>query len=134
MVEVMSVNDLSHLVRIRRRNNSHRPIRLLVSVGTLALILSNCGGGSSSSPTTTQATSQSGSATSPSSASPPSFDDVKTALESTGITLCDESQPGNLTEHIYAQSTTSDCSSNPPGGGLIRIFTENDTSSSQSDA
>jgi len=62
---------------------------------------------------------------------PPSFVEAKQAIESTGITLCDLSQAGNLRERIFGQSSTGECPE--PGGGLIRIWTEDDVSSAQSD-
>ncbi len=97
---------------------------LLAGIGLAAC--SN-GGSSSNSPSSTNAA-----APSTTSSAPPTVAEVKTALESTGITLCSNlSQAGNLTEYIFPQSTSGDCAN---GQGLIYIFSENSTAAAQSDA
>jgi hypothetical protein len=60
----------------------------------------------------------------------PSFSKVENAILTTGIGLCNLSEAGNLTEHLYAQTTDNECAG---AKGLVKIFTENDLSSAESD-
>ena len=57
---------------------------------------------------------------------------VKQAIESTGVTLCNLSQPGNLTERLFGISTTGDCPGES-GGGIVYIFTETTQAAAHSD-
>jgi hypothetical protein len=105
----------------------------LVLVGGAAAGLIAANGTSSSVGTASHAggSPETASTSGESDGAPPSLAQVRAALQSTGVTLCDLSQPGNMTEHVFAQTTTGACTD--AGRGLVRIFTESDTASAKTD-
>ena len=103
--------------------------RGLIAAALIGAALSACGGAHS-----TGANSPGAEAPTPTPTYPPTFVEVKAALESTGITLCDNSDPGNTHERLFGQSTTGGCSlADTAGQGIIRIFMEDDADTFASD-